>query len=500
MNPEQFRTIDDLLQAALSRPAAERNPFLEQACADDELRREVSALLDTHEHEGVLDVGVAPLVAEITSPVGLRLIEGERLGPYEVLGALGAGSMGDVYLANDVRLGRRVALKLLPHEWTDDPRQTSRFEKEARAASALNHPNIITVYDVGVVDGHRFMAAEYVDGETLRARLSLITLREALDITTQIARGLAAAHAAGIVHRDVKPENVMVRRDGLVKIVDFGLAKLVASGPLSAPPSESIPGMVLGTAAYMSAEQAQGIEVDARSDIFSVGVVLFEMLVGHAPFAGTSSSEVIASILRDNPSAISQLRHDLPRALDRIVSRALEKDPERRYQRIEDLRTDLERVAADLQDLPTATRVTPPWNWRRASRALDGAVLAARRRPRVVLGLAVVVAASVITFGSLSRPPTVHSIVVLPFAAERGDQDADIVAQRPARANTGAADDRGRCSAGQHGTSRGRSGHSRKTRRGDGVDRKGLASRQSRVRDCLTCRRRHRPAVVGSDL
>src|SRR5262245_35265910 len=268
MEPSRFRKIDDLLQAALSRPARERHLFVAESSADDELRGEVTSLLSAHQREGVLDVRMSLLAAQVARPDTGPLIQGQRVGPYAVLGPLGAGSMGDVYLADDVRLGRRIALKLLPLEWSDDPGRISRFEKEARAASALNHPNIVTVYDVGRVDGYQFIAAEHIDRETLRDRMTAPRARgEAVDIAGQIAAGLGTAHAAGIVHRDVKPENVLLRRDGLVKVVDFGLAKLMGTGHLSSPASESIPGVVLGTAMYMSPEQAQGLEVDARSDI-----------------------------------------------------------------------------------------------------------------------------------------------------------------------------------------------------------------------------------------
>src|SRR3989441_10183803 len=219
---------------------------------------------------------------------------------YRILSKLGAGGMGEVYLAEDTKLDRKIALKLLPTKFTEDADRVRRFIQEAKAASALNHPNIITIYEIGQEQGTHYMAAEFIDGQTLRQRMmsDKLSLNVALDIAVQIASALAAAHAAGIVHRDIKPENIMVRRDGLVKVLDFGLAKLTAhrlqAGHGDAPTvttTGTVPGMVMGTLRYVSPEQARGLEVDARTDIFSLGIVLFEMVSGQLPFQGATAFE-----------------------------------------------------------------------------------------------------------------------------------------------------------------------------------------------------------------
>ena len=357
MDLARFRQIDNVLQAALSRPLPERDRFVAEACADDEaLRRDVEALLDSSRRSGLLDIPLDQIASECLVRPDARLASGQRLGPYDVHRLLAAGGMGEVYLAEDSRLGRRVALKLLSATWTDDPQRISRFELEARAASALNHPNIVIVHDVGVIDGFHFIAAEYVPGQTLRERLANgpLALPEALRIARQIGSGLAAAHAAGIVHRDLKPENIIVRDDGVVKIVDFGLAKLFGpSEPSPALSPDSLPGLIVGTTAYMSPEQAQGLKVDARSDIFSLGVVLFELIVGRVPFSGSTAPQMMASILRDDAPAASRHRNDVPKEVDRVLRKALQKDPRHRYATVEEL-------LSDLGDVTHARRVRAP--------------------------------------------------------------------------------------------------------------------------------------------
>lgn len=378
MEVARFRQIEDVLQAALSRPMAERDGFVVSACAEDErLRQEVQALLHAHDRPGLLDSPLSQVASECLEPARASLADGQRLGPYHVLRLLGAGGMGEVYLAEDLRLGRRLVLKLLPAAWTGDARRVSRFEQEARAASALNHPNIATVYDVGVTDGHHFIAAEYVEGETLRQRLAVpISVSDVLEVATQIGDALAAAHAAGIVHRDLKPENVIVRHDGVVKIVDFGLAKLLSPDltPVSPSSSESVPGLVLGTTAYMSPEQAEGLEVDGRSDVFSFGVVLFELILGRPPFSGNTASQVIASILRDNAPAVAAERGDVSDDLDRVIAKALRKDPGDRYQSIGDMVAELRTVsrhsvAASSWRQPDRPKVRVAGRWRQGGRA-----------------------------------------------------------------------------------------------------------------------------------
>jgi serine/threonine protein kinase/Tol biopolymer transport system component len=290
---------------------------------------------------------------------------GQEFRQYRVLEKLGAGGMGEVYLAEDTSLGRRVALKLLPPEHTTDPERLRRFRIEVRSASALNHPHILTVHEVGEVDGRQFMATEYVDGETLRTILSRsgkMTPRETLDVGVQAASALAAAHDAGIVHRDIKPENIMIRRDGYVKVLDFGLAKLTGTETAESfdtgaatlpPPVHTDAGAILGTTPYMSPEQAAGRPVDARSDIFSFGAVLYEMVSGQRPFRGGSTMETIAAILDRDPAPLPA---SVPPALAAAILRCLRKDPSRRFQSMADLRATLE----DLRE----NAGTPRGSWR----------------------------------------------------------------------------------------------------------------------------------------
>ena len=287
----------------------------------------------------------------------MALTPGARVGPYEITATLGSGGMGDVYCAQDTRLDRLLALKLLPADFTSDPDRLRRFVLEAKAASALNHPNILTIYEVGQADGHQFIAAELVAGETLRQRMNRARLSTsmALDVAIQIGNALAAAHASSIVHRDIKPENVMVRPDGLVKVLDFGLAKLTERGSLADPNASTravaatSPGMVLGTASYMSPEQARGIDVDARTDIFSLGVVLYEMLSGRSPFERDTVSDSMAAILTFHPPPLASEVRGLPPALERAVAKALRKDREERYQGVRDLIVDLKDLKQEVE-------------------------------------------------------------------------------------------------------------------------------------------------------
>ena len=293
----------------------------------------------------------------------LPLEPGAALKHYRIVELLGKGGMGEVYAAEDTRLGRKVAIKCLPRGLAADPERLRRFTQEAKAASALNHPSILTIHDVDEVDGQPFMVTEFIDGHTLRERLqapaAAIPLGEAIDIAGQVASALSAAHVAGIVHRDVKPENIMLREDGHAKLVDFGLAKIeqdASAGStdetVAAVGAHTTPGIVMGTTAYMSPEQARGLPVDARSDIFSLGVVLYEMAAGRPPFQGETPSDVIAAILRFEPAAVA----DLPPDLEHTLRKALEKDRDERYQTAKDFAADLKRLRRRLD--PSAG--TPP--------------------------------------------------------------------------------------------------------------------------------------------
>ena len=298
----------------------------------------------------------------------MEIAAGTRFSRYEIRSRVGAGGMGDVYLAQDMNLNRPVALKLLPAEIQSKDR-LHRFEQEARAASALNHPNILTIYEIGVEGEAHFIATEFIDGETLRQHMAHVRakLHTVLDVCMQVASALAAAHQAGIVHRDIKPENIMIRRDGYVKVLDFGLAKLTERQSIS-PDTEAQtvtllktePGVVMGTVTYMSPEQAQGLQVDARTDIWSVGVVLYEMLTGHVPFEGPTYSHVIVSILEKEPPPFVQYTPIVPGELERIVMKALAKDCEERYQTIKDLLIDLRRLNKRLEAEAELERSVPP--------------------------------------------------------------------------------------------------------------------------------------------
>ena len=361
----------------------------------------------------------------------MQLAPGTRLGRYDVRSLLGAGGMGEVYLAQDPTLHRAVALKLLPSDAAHDRDRLRRFEQEAHAASSLNHPNILTIYEVGVHDGMPFVATEFVDGESLRHRMvrGRLDVRELLDLGVQIASALAAAHAAGIVHRDIKPENIMVREDGIVKVLDFGLAKLVTRGgqddaeaPTKAA-SNTRPGVVLGTVQYMSPEQARGLETDPRTDIWSLGVVLYELLAGRSTFEGNTSSDVIAAILRTDPPPLTVYVRDAPPELERIVTKALQKDREERYQDVKDLALDLKSLKRRLDVDSELARQ------RGEQSALPGTRRASRvQRRSAILAAAVVAAVSLVYAGYsefLAGPSgkNVDSVAVLPFANDSGDPD-----------------------------------------------------------------------------
>jgi serine/threonine protein kinase/tetratricopeptide (TPR) repeat protein len=303
----------------------------------------------------------------------VTILSGANLGRYEIRSKIGEGGMGEVYLAQDTKLDRKVALKILPADVAADQTRMRRFIQEAKAASALNHPNILTIYEIGQTDSTHFIATEYIEGETLRHHLSsAMRLNEVLDICVQVAGALAAAHAAGIIHRDIKPENIMLRRDGIVKVLDFGLAKLSEKadrGTVDAEAATKVlvqtePGVVMGTVAYMSPEQARGLTVDARTDIFSLGVVIYEMVAGRAPFGGTTRSDLIVALLERDPPPLARFTPEAPAELERIVMKALAKDSDERYQTAKDLLIDLKRLTQKLKVDAEIERSAPPEEFR----------------------------------------------------------------------------------------------------------------------------------------
>jgi eukaryotic-like serine/threonine-protein kinase len=352
MTPERYQHITRLCQAALELNASQRNAFLTQACADDDdLRAEIESLLAADEMaDSFIDKPALDVAAQLLTNSHRQFAAGQRLSHYELHSRLGAGGMGEVYLAEDERLHRKVALKLLPAVFTQDRERVQRFALEAQAASALNHPNILTIHDIGAVDGVHFMATEYVEGQTLRQLLQRGPLppTQVIEIAAQIAEALSAAHQAGIVHRDIKPENLMRRPDGYVKVLDFGLAKLTEKNtPHStlATPHLTSPGKVMGTISYMSPEQALGHNVDHRTDIFSLGVVLYELVTGVQPFKKDSEAATYNAILNQTPAGLTAAQAPLEFAA--LISRALEKDRDLRFQTAADLRAALKRLQRD---------------------------------------------------------------------------------------------------------------------------------------------------------
>jgi Predicted ATPase len=350
MSDQHWEKVTDLFHEALRMGSDERAAFLDKKCgANLDLRNEVETLLmSAGEATSFLE---EPLIPGFADAPQWHLENGRRISHYKIVEPIGSGGMGEVYLADDERLGRQVALKVLPEYMLEDPSRLQRFEREASAVSALNHPNILTIYDFEREDDIHFFASEFVKGVTLREKLDegRLSVTETLEIAIQIASALQAAHDAGVVHRDVKPENVMIREDGYVKVVDFGLAKL--SEKVMAGQAEktllqrfSIPGMIMGTANYMSPEQARGARVDGRSDIFSLGIVIYEMLAGRQPFCGDTTTDILADIIQFDPRPISQFNSDVPAALENIVGKALRKNAADRFQSIRDLHDELKRV------------------------------------------------------------------------------------------------------------------------------------------------------------
>jgi eukaryotic-like serine/threonine-protein kinase len=312
---------------------------------------------------------------------------GQTFGSYQILSKVGKGGMGEVYRARDTRLGRDVALKILAEGYTQDQDRIRRFRQEATAASALNHPGILTIHEAGDVDGCQFIATEFVDGGTVRQMLNergRVPLNEALSIAVQVAAALAAAHRAGIVHRDIKPENVMVRPDGNVKVLDFGIAKLMQR-PDESPDTDQITrtlsqtrdGVIVGTVPYMSPEQARGAAVDARSDIWSLGCLLYEMLAGRSPFGGATTSDVLVAILDKEPAPLTAYPHNIPAECDWIITKTLRKKANERYQATEDLRSDVRRLQEKLALESHQERALPPPRPSRSSSRIGAAVLAA---------------------------------------------------------------------------------------------------------------------------
>src|SRR5690242_4988681 len=330
MTPEDWQRVKPILDSALQMDSTQRPAFLKQACADPSLRHEIESLLAAQEQAGTDALKSAAFLRS-------TLTTGTRLGDFQILSLLGAGGMGEVYRARDLRLDRDVAIKVLPRFVSFDPERLRRFEQEAKAAAALNHPNILAVFQMGSYQDAPYLVSELLEGETLREEVKRgpIPPKKAIDYGLQIVRGLAAAHGKGIVHRDLKPENLFVTGDGRIKILDFGLAKLThqeSATQLTKQTSDTEPGAVLGTMGYMSPEQVRGQAADHRSDIFAFGAILYEMLSGKRAFQGATAADTTSAILNKEPKAISQVVPSVPRVVSQIVHHCLEKDPADRYQ------------------------------------------------------------------------------------------------------------------------------------------------------------------------
>jgi eukaryotic-like serine/threonine-protein kinase len=409
---ERWNRVDQLLQSALEQEPAQRAAFLREACAGDEsLLREVESLLRSHEQAGDF-LERSTIEVAVEKPVERAgLFVGRRIGPYELLSLLGSGGMGEVYRAIDTRLKRFIAIKFLPADSSLDEKRLQYFEREARLASALNHPNIVTIYDIGRSEFGPYIAMELVEGKTLRDTLadSPLPMKRVLQVAAQVADGLAKAHAAGIFHRDLKPENLMITSDGLVKILDFGLAKLAPVPDHAAQSTkdtlESKPGVILGTIGYMSPEQASGLSADFRSDQFSLGTILYEMLTGKPAFERPTAGETLSAIIRDEPEPIAVVNPKVPMNVRWVIERCLAKNADERYAATLDLGRDLRNLRDHFSEVA---------NWD-ASSTLAAPILRTTKRFRVFIvaaltTLVLTVAISVVLSRNSSVIPIFHQI------------------------------------------------------------------------------------------
>jgi len=427
LTTERWRQVKQGFQAAVELPAAEREAYLAGACeGNPSLRAEIESLIAAHEEPGsFLDTPAFNLAEE-----SANTLLGKSLGRYRILALLGRGGMGAVYKAKDTTLGREVAIKVLPSDFSIDRDRLRRFEQEARAASALNHPNIITIHEFGHEGGVHFIVSEFIEGETLRRRIAggRISAAEIPEVAIQITSALNAAHEAGIIHRDIKPENVMVRPDGLVKVLDFGLAKLIERRPFDTvtdanEASEATTaawgggenGAVMGTINYMSPEQARGQRLDARSDLFSLGVVLYEMAAGNSPFARATVADTIASILEKEPPPLAHFRSNVPETLEWIIRKTLSKDRKERYKTARELLDDLKSLKSDAWLVATANKVP-----------LAGAFKRRWRSAAIALAALIALGAGAVYFNKSDK--AIKSIAVLPFINLDGNPEIEYLA------------------------------------------------------------------------
>ncbi len=428
MNPERWKQIEQIYCSIVASPLTCRSAALDELCSEDaDIRREVESLLDAREHAGSF-LSPAHLQEQFEELLSESYLVGGTLGHYEVLSAIGAGAMGEVYLARDTRLDRQVALKVLPSQFTRNAGRIARFQREAKTASALNHPNIMAIYDIGEIGDTWFIAAEFIQGATLRERLACgkMEVQEVLGVVIQCALALEAAHQSGVVHRDIKPENIMVRPDGLVKVVDFGLARVGQTGQESGADITQA-GTLMGTPRYMSPEQARGENLDRRADIFSLGAVLYEMLTGHRAFPGETSAEIFAALLSSKPRPPSECMDGIPEDCDAIVSKALERDRETRYQTMQEFAADLQNLKQRLETMgPAVFRKRAAERAERSAlpRGISQGLRIAAVALALALGLALVWYARTFEPGNRAEAP---SLSVVPLTSFEGDKDFGVL-------------------------------------------------------------------------